>query len=92
MISINLTGNERLQFQYILPVQGSLLTLRTVEIILEKIDINNVKDINECLKIDFGKEEISFIKEMINFLDEQKKLNFQSLSLINKILNIKETK
>lgn len=90
MIAIELTSNERLQFQYILPVQGSLQTLELVDKILDKANVNDL-DTKKIAKIEFESIEIKFIKKMIKFLDEQKQLNFQSLSLIKKFLNIKET-
>lgn len=90
MYSINLTKDERLQFQYILPVQGSLLTLELVDKILNKVKVDNIDD-NESKEFDFENNELEFIKNMINILDGQGKLNFQSLSLVRKILN-KENK
>lgn len=90
MIVLDLTGNERIQFQYILPVQGSLQTLELVEKILEKVKINDVKDMNEITKIKFEEIEFNFIKEMIKYLDSQKQLNYSSLSLLRKILNRKQ--
>jgi len=87
MIAIELTIEEILNFQYILPVQGSLKTLELVEKILSKVAI---KDNNEKIKtVNFEEHEIIFLKENIIFLDNQKKLGFQSLSLIKKILNTK---
>lgn len=88
MIAINLTSNEILQFQYILPVQGSIQTLELVEKILNKVNVYD-EDIDKIKKIEFDIIEIKFVKDMIKFLDKQKQLNFQSLSLIKKFLNIK---
>ena len=85
MISIELTGNERLQFQYILPVQGSIKTLELTEKIWQKCQVNE-SDLNLISEIKFEENEIKFIKDMIKFLDENQKLNFSSLSLIRKIL------
>ena len=86
---VNLTADERLNLQYILPVQGSLETLELVEKIVSKCKINETKDL-ETIEIDFDETEIEFIQDMINFLDSQKRLSLQALSLIRKILNIKE--
>lgn len=80
MIAIELTENERLQFQYILPAQGSLQTLELVEQILEKIKING--------DVEFSDIEIKFIIDCIQYLDNQKQLTISSLSLIKKILKI----
>ncbi len=92
MISIDLTGNERLQIANILPVQGDLNTLRLVDEILKKAKISDIKEMKELNKIDFEENEINFIKEMINLLDSKQMLKFESLSLIEKFMNIKETK
>jgi hypothetical protein len=90
MITISLTGKERLQFQYILPVQGSLETLELVDIILKKIKIEEAKetDLKE-LEVKFDKKEALFVLKMIDFLDNQKQLAFSSLSLIKKFLSKK---
>jgi hypothetical protein len=42
---IALTGNERLQFQTILPIQGDLKTLELVDSILSKVKIEDSNDI-----------------------------------------------
>lgn len=85
MKKVKLTIDERMNFQYILPMQGSLVTLDMVEGILKKVEI---KDANEKEKeIDFSADEMNFMKDMINFLDENNKLPYSSLSLVRKILN-----
>jgi hypothetical protein len=85
MIKLSLTKEERLQFQYILPVQGSLKVLELVNTIFEKI--NEVEIEEKIADINFEESEIDFICEMIGILDKQGKLHFQSLSLIKKILS-----
>ena len=80
---LNLTQEDKKQMIYILPVVASLNVLEQVEIILTKLKI-------EEEAIELSIQEIEFIKQMINFLDEQKKLYLASLPLIRKILNIKE--
>lgn len=87
---LELSSHERLQFQYILPVQGSLRTLELVEKILDKVKISDVQNIDSNKKIDFDKNESGIMVDMIHFLDQNQQLNIQSLSLIHKIL--KETK
>lgn len=91
-MKINLTGQERLQFQYILPVQGSLKTLESVENIFNLIDIHGAINETGELNFEFSEDQIIFIKNSIDFLDKTKKLSLSSLSLIHKILNIKEGK
>jgi hypothetical protein len=88
MIPVELTSKEILQFQFVLPVQGSIETLEMVEQITKKAKIDN-KDMKGLKKIDFDQKEIDFIKNMINILDEQNLLHFESLSFIRKFLNIK---
>ena len=83
MINIELTIEEKKQFQYILPIQGSIMALEMVENILLKLN----GDLNI---VEFEEEEYTFIVDMIMFLDNQKKLHFQSLSLIKKFLNTKK--
>ena len=91
MISLDLTYKEILQFQHILPVQGSFRALEMVEKILKKIEIEKIKEASEEIKkIVFEENEILFLQDMISFLDEQKKLSFSSFSLIKKILDKKE--
>ena len=81
MIKIELTGEEKLQFQYILPMRGSLVALELVASILKKVNENVVN-------INFEDDEFSLIVEMIAILDSRKELPFSALSLIKKILNI----
>ena len=85
MIILSLTGHERLQFQYILPVQGSIETLELVKTIFEKVNID-VKNTENAEDVNFEANEIDFLVRMINILDQQAKLHFQSLSLVKKIL------
>lgn len=87
MIAIDLTIEERISFQYIVPVQGSLETLELVDTILKKVRINDSNE--KTKKISFDLNEILFLQKMIKFLDSQKKLSFEALSLIKKIMNIK---
>jgi len=88
MISIELTGNEVLEFQHILPVQGSLQTLETVEDIMKKVKCNDI-DLSKIKKVDFEEIEIVFLKNMIGILDKNQLIQFTSLSLIKKIMNTK---
>jgi hypothetical protein len=90
-MKLALTGNERLQFQTILPIQGNLKTLELVDSILSKVKINDISDIksNEEQEFEFNDKESELIHEMIKILDSQQQLQFTSLSLIKKI--IKET-
>lgn len=90
MIKLELTKKERLQFQYILPFQGSLITLEMVNSILKKIESEKIENIEveEIKSFEFEDSEVKMMKEMIYFLDREKKLYFQSLSLIRKILEI----
>ena len=82
-----LTKQEVMNFNYILPGQGSLETLELVQSIMNKLDKVNEMDVKH--KIDFEAKEIKLLKEMITFLDQNQKLNIQSLSLIHKILGEK---
>jgi hypothetical protein len=86
---LELTVNEKLQFQYILPIQGSINDLELVESILNKSKISDVKDINgnDVQQIEFNEKETAFMKNMVHFLDSTKQLQFTSLSLIRKILD-----
>jgi uncharacterized protein (UPF0305 family) len=90
-MKLALTGNERLQFQTILPIQGDLKTLELVDSILNKVKIDDINDIksNEEQEFEFNDKESELIHEMIKILDSQQQLQFTSLSLIKKI--IKET-
>ena len=90
-MKIELTGKEILQFQYILPIQGSLKTLELVDEILKAVKIDDIKAIDSFSKeIEFKDEHIQLIQNMIDILDKNQTLNFQSLSLVKKFLNIKE--
>lgn len=88
MINIELSGNERLQFQYLLPAQGSLETLEMVEKILKKCKIND-KDFEKVVIVEFEKNEIRLVKDCIEVLDKNQQLRLESLPLIKKIMNIK---
>lgn len=83
-MKLDLTYKEILQFQYILPVQGSLSTLKLVKSIIDKIKIDTNDESDKT--IEFEQIESELLYNSIMFLDSQQKLNFQSLSLINKIL------
>lgn len=87
MTTIELTVTERLQFQYLLPIQGSLNTLELVDQILKRVKIEEIPDAksDEAKGFDFEENEIIFIKNMISALDDAQKLSFSSLSLIKKI-------
>lgn len=86
MISIELTGAERLQFQYILPIQGSLRTLELVEKILQKCKIESKSDLDKSILIDFEDEEMNLIKDMIDYLDKNNQIKFEALSLVRKLI------
>jgi hypothetical protein len=88
-MKIELSSQDRLQFQYILPVQGDLKTLELVESILEKIKITDGEDYNSLdLKVfEFKTDEIELIKNFIKILNDNKSIRFESLSLVKKILN-----
>jgi hypothetical protein len=77
---------ERLQFPYILPVQGTIHTLEQVECILEKVKVEDAKEDEK--DIDFTAEELWFMCDMIQCLDQAGKISFSSLSLVRKILNM----
>jgi hypothetical protein len=80
---------EIVQFQYLLPVQGNFRTLELIESISNKIQLSSEQSVdkekNGNIEIKFTDEEIKFLKEAINILDSQGRLNFQALSLIKKI-------
>jgi len=85
MKELTLSKEEILQFQYILPVQGDLKSLELVESITIKARIEN----NDMEKVvSFDENEIKLMHDSIAFLNSQKKIYFQSLPLIKKILNI----
>jgi hypothetical protein len=81
---IELTGKEVLQIQSLLPIQGNLKSLESAQAILDTVTKTEIKEI---IKIDFSKDEINFMCEMIDCLDRACKINISSLSLIKKILN-----
>jgi hypothetical protein len=90
---LELSEKDKLEFQMLLPHQGSLEILEMVERIKEKIKVDKIKDDEKLYHVKFEDDELSFVVEMIHFLDKNLKLNFSSLSLIRKILEItKETK
>ena len=78
-----LSVSERLQFQYLLPVQGNLKTLELVDNILKKLNITEDEDEREFI---FEIEEVQFLQDCIKILDQNNKLSFQSLSVIRKIM------
>lgn len=93
-MKIEITANEKLQFQYLLPNQGSLKILELTNGIIEKVKIIDRKEIeeNKICSIDFNNDEIDFLNQNIKILDESNKLNLQSLTLIKKILKLKGEK
>jgi hypothetical protein len=93
-MNLELTYRERLEFKNVLPVRASLSRIRLAKQIIDKVKINDSNDINDNSAVqdfDFNDAEIEFLKTMIQFLDEQNQIPFTSLSLIEKILSIKET-
>lgn len=89
---LELTGQERIEFQNILPIRGNLEILELTDKIIKKVKINDIKDVqnDKTIKCEFEEKEIKFLHEIIQIRNEQQQLNFSSLSLIRKILNIKE--
>jgi hypothetical protein len=82
-----LNSHEITQFQFILPAQGDIKTLELVESILNRLESIDRKEIvQKDIEIEFLNEEISLMKSMINYLDKNKQLSLQSLSLVKKIL------
>jgi hypothetical protein len=82
-----LNSHEITQFQFILPAQGDIKTLELVESILNRLESIDRKEIvQKDIEIEFPNEEISLMKSMIAYLDENKQLSLQSLSLVKKIL------
>lgn len=79
-----LSVNDRLQFQYLLPVQGNLQTLELVEKILAKLRIEKTDE--EDKEFVFSRDEIELLKQSISILDQANKLNLQSLPTIRKIM------
>jgi len=88
MKSMELTVDERIQFSYILPAQGNIFTLETVESILNKVKIHDQEEAAEkdAVKIEFECEEIELMRRSILILNESERLSFSSLSLAKKIL------
>ncbi len=82
---INVSVSERDKFGYLLPVQGSLSEIELVVGILNKTKIKGNDDLRD-IDVEFSKDEIDFLKENISILDSEKKLNYESLSLIKKII------
>jgi hypothetical protein len=79
-----LSVKERMQFQYLLPMQGSLELLEKVEGILKKVFIE--KPDEEDREFIFDVSEIHFMQRNIDVLDKSSKLNFGSLSVVRKIM------
>ena len=78
-----LTVTERMNFGYLLPVQGNLKALVLIEQIADKVRVENKNDGE--MEIVFDKEEMAFIVMCVNTLDTNNKLPFACLSLIRKI-------
>ena len=81
---MKLTVEDRLQFQYLLPVQGNIETLELVEGILKKLRVEKM-DQEEAV-FTFTEDEMNLIKNSISVLDKAQKLNLQSLPTIRKII------
>lgn len=81
---MKLSVNDRLQFQYLLPVQGNFKTLEMVEKILAKLRIEKTDE--EDKEFVFSRDEIELLKQSIAILDQANKLNLQSLPTIRKIM------
>lgn len=79
-----LTVPERLQFQYLVPMQGNFKTLELVENILKKVYIDDEKESGR--EFTFEIEEIQALQGFIKILDQNNKLNFASLSVVRKIM------
>lgn len=79
-----LSVEERIQFQYLLPVQGNLKSLELVDSITNKLKVKNEKE--EEREFVFEIEEVQFLQNCIKYLDQNNKLNFGSLSVIRKIM------
>jgi len=89
VITLPLSVEERLQFQYILPVQGSIATLETVVNILNKIQVKEVLSPEEVVDIDFEESEMLLMIESVKALDSAGRIHLQSLELAKKILRSK---
>ncbi len=77
-----ITAHEREQIKTLLPVQSDLKTIELVVGILDKIKLDEKKEID----IQFNEQEFDFLKEMIKYLDHEKRIFISSFSLIQKIL------
>jgi hypothetical protein len=89
VITLPLSVEERLQFQYILPIQGSIATLETVVNILNKIQVKEVLSPEEVVDIDFEESEMLLMIESVKALDSAGRIHLQSLELAKKILRSK---
>jgi hypothetical protein len=85
MKTLELSVEERIQFQYLLPIQGSIATLDTVMDILNKIQVKEVTE-SDNINVDFEDHEIELMKVSVKALDSSQKLHIQSLELAKKIL------
>lgn len=85
MKTLELSVEERIQFQYLLPIQGSIVTLDTVMDILNKIQVKEVTE-SDDINVDFEDHEIELMKVSVKALDSSQKLHIQSLELAKKIL------
>lgn len=85
---MKVTKAEKFQVLNLLPMQGNLKTLALVQQILDKIKIEPKEaKCQDIVDLDFNDEEFGLIDEMIHILDQAQKLNLDSLSLVQKILN-----
>lgn len=82
---LNISLSERDKFGYLLPIHGSLAEIELVVGILNKTKIKDNDDLKD-IDVEFSKDEIDFLKDNISILDSEKKLNYESLSLIKKII------
>lgn len=89
MITLSLSIEERVNFQFLLPVQGTIATLDTVTSILNKINIKEVPDSDDELNIDFDEKEIALMIDSVKALDQAGKIHLQNLELAKKILRSK---
>lgn len=80
---IELTGHEVSKIKSLLPIQGNLSVLESVQRILDKIPEDCQGD---SISIDFSKDDILFLCQMIDILDQACKINLDSFSLVKKIL------
>lgn len=93
MINLELTYQERLEFQNILPIRASLDDIRLAKCIIDKVKIDDIKEVkdNNIRAFEFEESEIGLMRKMIDYLIAHEQVPFTSLSLIEKILSIKET-